>query len=438
MPELDDDKTDKLFQVGADRHDFEYNPAAWQQMEGLLDADDLVRKRRMWLAGGGILLLLLLGIAWWAYQPTAFSDANPQSSPQVKTERPDREVAKLEESIASQVSVPAASVSINEVAPKADMPVNGIAATQPSDVTLSSGTKANSQDSQTTQPASADRRNEPLATDDQMANPTISDNEAEDKLTAAPDQAQVHAAEASNRTVYLSLAQLPSLGTMTLDFSRDLPTATVTPAAEVPTFTAIVPKPGLAVGVSVGAVSGMTSLSNPGPIDLRVGATVDYRFSNKLSLGTGGYLSRVCYQADGKDYKANEGFFDVIPKEVIADCDILEVPLNLTWHPAGSDRSGIYLGAGLSSYFMLTEKFDFKYDVPDDNLVKSWREDNTNRHLLGVGQVKFGYQRKSSQRSALQVESFLQLPLTGLGHGKVNFFSVGASVNYTFDFRKQR
>lgn len=184
----------------------------------------------------------------------------------------------------------------------------------------------------------------------------------------------------------------------------------------------------------------MVEVGDFGPADSRFGLKLDYRFSNKLSIGAGVTHSNVCYRVDGTEYKAATNFFpEGPPKDVLSDCDILEVPLSLTWHPQGSDQSGLYLSGGVTSYFMLIERFDFKYENEVSDLSpKTWREDDTNRHLFGMGQFSLGYQRKAGRRSAFQVESFVQLPLTGIGQGQVNLLTVGASVNYTFDFRKKR
>ncbi|MCB0638542.1 MAG: hypothetical protein KDC54_18055, partial [Lewinella sp.] len=63
MPEWTDKDTDKLFQEGANRYDFTYDPTAWEAMEQLLDRD---RRRRLlwWWLGAVVVLLLVAWMSW--------------------------------------------------------------------------------------------------------------------------------------------------------------------------------------------------------------------------------------------------------------------------------------------------------------------------------------------------------------------------------------
>lgn len=437
MPELDDDKTDKLFQVGADRHDFEYNPAAWQQMESLLEAGDLRRRRINWLlAIGGVLLLLLLAFAWLTTGDGPFSKGGDPESPQVETlaeQQGPVEIAAFP--LPTETVVDGELEAVEPVTePGAD---NGVAQTPTAGKSESPKDRdSNIEDSAT------------LSGGQVVSNATevvdVKEELAEPQVPVAPNDVEVPTevllTNQPARNGMLAISQLPKQAVGLLGQDRDIPKMDVIAGLDIPTFASTAPKPGFAVGVGAGFASGKTKTGSLAAPRFRFGGRLDYRLNNHFSFGTGAFLTKVDYQSDGKEYKVEENFwlYDIVPDKVAADCDILEIPLSVTWHPHGSSQSGFYLGAGLTSYFMLTEKFAFEYDVPDNDLIKGWREDNTNQHLMGVGQISFGFQRKASQRTALQLESFLQLPLTGIGHGGVNLMTVGASVNYTFDFRKRR
>lgn len=441
MPELDDDKTDKLFQVGADRHDFTYDPAAWEQMEGLLDADDLRRQRINWLlALGGLLLLLALAFAWFNVGGSPVSEE--------LTPAPAQAGAPVEPT-SSEAVVPATALTTQQTAGKEtvlepQLPAAGADNDLPENPQESSKASRN-RSQQLQEPGEPDVRQQVQAEVPEIMaeNATESGREtilAEQVNTSVTEEQQVAILEEiTGQQTSLTVSQLSWQHIDAVDYTDEREAVTVQPADEVPTFEAIGNNAGFAVGVSAGFASGTTKTGSLSAPRLRFGGRLDYRLNNHFSLGTGVFLTKIDYKSNGKEYKADENFwlYDIVPEKVEADCDILEIPLSLTWHPHGNNQSGFYLGAGLTSYFMLTEKFAFKYDVPDDDLIKGWREDNTNQHLLGMGQINFGFQRKASRRTALQVESFLQLPLTGIGHGGVNLMTIGASVNYTFDFRKR-
>ena len=393
MAELDDKRTDKLFQVGSERHDFAYNPVAWQRMEGMLEADDRRRKRRIWLLallGAGLLIALLVA----ALRPTS---STVEQEEVVVSPEPVAAVAGDEDAVQSDVGE---TVAVVPEQPRTLPPVENFNHDEP--LMMAAVIPA--------VPVKTIHESSPV--------PFGGETIHEPSLPVALET--IHE---------LSLRSLPP---------RPLPAVTITPApAPVPSPGAF--RPGLAATVSAGLTSGIVEAGDFGPADTRLGFRLDYRFSDQLSIGGGAYHSKVCYRTDGTTYKADNHVWTngVVAKDVLADCDILEVPLSLTWHPRGSSRSGPYLGGGLTSYFLRTEQFTFKYDVDDPTLIGSWREDNANRHLFGMGQLNLGYQRTAGRRSAFQVETFVQLPLTDIGHGRVDLFTVGASVNYGFDFRRK-
>lgn len=457
MLELNDENTDKFFRVNAEQHDFDFNPAAWEQMEEMLDRDDLlISRRKKLLFGGGLLLLALLGVTWFflrspeasiptktqpVYAQEATQEPNAPTATAATAADAPTEASTADETVAGDRAEKAVATASTG---RSLSPARGGVGKAVTNQTNTGGDKTSKRPSAAVNDLAStgkqpNERQSPATVPAPSVTPEV-DNTAPTVTEAAGRTEKITNDEATmpvyrDAIVITPLASSPAVAQMVGE--REVPVTEVNPdPAAVPEFHKARPASGFAISLSAGIISGMVTTENPGPVDVRLGGTLDYRISDKFSVGSGAYFNKVCYGVEGSLYKARNGFFEVTPESVMADCDILEVPLNVTWHPWGSSQSGPYLSAGVSSYFMMVERFDFKYNVPDDNLIKKWREDDTNKHLFGVGQVRLGYQQKASRRSAFQVESFLQLPFTGLGHGQVEFFSVGASVNYTFDFRR--
>lgn len=411
MPKLDDDTTDKLFQTGAGRHDFEYSSAAWERMEGLLDADE--RRRYWWWIGGLVALLVVASggvyVGYGLEDGAAAEEVlTPGPSPKEKGDRADAgSVAEAQEVI---------------------------------------GTKDRSNAPNPTKPTTplAPAFSHPSTPERGRGRGQSTTSDAPDlKLTTPPAPALIHPPTPERdygRGAY-TVSPLPGKAITSIPYPVERPAPHLAEPQEKSDTATPVFHPYLAATLSFGQTSGTVEAGDFGPRDHRYGARLDYRITNKLSVGTGAYLSNVCYRVDGKNYKASEGFWvqGIVPEDVEADCDVLEVPISVTWFPYGSDRSGLYLGGGLTSYFLRTEQFTFKYgQMPASNAPLSWREENTNNHLFGLGQINLGYQHKAGRRSAFQVEGFVQLPLTKIGHGKVNLMAVGAAVSYVFDVKKSR
>ncbi|NJL74404.1 MAG: hypothetical protein HC892_04505 [Saprospiraceae bacterium] len=66
MPDWTPKDIDHLFKVGSEQYNFEYNPAAWAQMEALLDRDR--RKKLIWWWFWGIFIsAIILSLGWVAH-----------------------------------------------------------------------------------------------------------------------------------------------------------------------------------------------------------------------------------------------------------------------------------------------------------------------------------------------------------------------------------
>ncbi|MFT7121815.1 MAG: hypothetical protein ACJAZ9_002003 [Neolewinella sp.] len=459
MPELDDHKTDELFQVGAGRHDFKYEPAAWEQMESLLDADDDSRRRRIaWFVGLGVLLALLL--AFIGYQNMSATFAAVLDGP-IATEQQLGDNAA--DNAAGSGVPPVAPSSISDAAtdnkrtPSTESAPNGQETVDVKDAQTVNGTSGVTGANRNTNPSGPVRTVPTLtSTSGDGVDPPVSvgisviDKENDPEAAANGPITLENSANSNtgipeseialvNNLATVAISPLNGLPLTGVSFNRPLKEVKIEAPAKVEFATAS--KSGFAVGVSAGMVLGNVQAEGFAKLRPRFGAKIDYRLNNKFSVGTGAYLNQVCYRASGDEYKASAGFWtdDVKPETVQADCNVLEIPFSLTFHPRGNDKSGFYFAGGLTSYLMLTEQFTFNYGSDEPVGAKQdWREENTNQHFLGLGHFNFGYQRKSGKKSAFQVESFVHLPLQGIGHGQIKLFTVGASVNYTLDFRKRK
>ena len=68
---------DKLFQIGSEQHDFEYNEVAWEQMEQLLDKK---KKKRsfIWFFTGLLSLITVVGIVTYTTRSCMFNELSLQ------------------------------------------------------------------------------------------------------------------------------------------------------------------------------------------------------------------------------------------------------------------------------------------------------------------------------------------------------------------------
>ncbi len=178
-----------------------------------------------------------------------------------------------------------------------------------------------------------------------------------------------------------------------------------------------------------------TSESAWGKRVLRIGIGGEYFIYNRLSIGLGVNISEKKYSAMGREYAPPKGFWTngVVPDSTNAACQVLDVPVTLSYfHPAGR-RGSIVFHAGMSSWFMLKEKYYYKYVSGDPDLVKNWHGQNENNYWFGILNLSVSYEYMLNNKWSVAIGPYYNLPLTGLGHGNVELTSFGLRSSVRFN-----
>lgn len=191
----------------------------------------------------------------------------------------------------------------------------------------------------------------------------------------------------------------------------------------------------LAVSPDVNSVKGIDN----GDLGMSMGMSVSYRLGKVLNVGTGIYYSKKLYSANKASYKVKEKPFATwtsYSKRIDADCRVIDVPLNLSLRLTNKTQNKLYATAGISSYVMLSEKYDFVYNNPSPAFPTGRREytvTNKNKHLLSVVNLGVALQRPVSDQVSIVIEPYAKLPLTGIGQGETDLksFGVGFKLNYS-------
>lgn len=162
-----------------------------------------------------------------------------------------------------------------------------------------------------------------------------------------------------------------------------------------------------------------------------IGLAATYRLNPRLSVTTGAFYGRKLYRADFADYRPSTPwpYPQLTPSLVAADCYVLDIPLNLNLHIAGHRRSSWFASAGLSSYLMLRETYDYTYPPHEYGGVKTYTLRNQNRHIMGIGNVAIGYRRQVGAEMGITIQPFIKVPLTGIGNGNFKLYSSGIAIS---------
>lgn len=182
---------------------------------------------------------------------------------------------------------------------------------------------------------------------------------------------------------------------------------------------------------------GLKNFTKPGTA---VSLLVEYAILSKLYIQTGVARSSKVYKAEGGDYVWPSSWNDQTsrPYSTDATCKVIEIPLNLRYDIFQGARSRWFASAGVSSYYMQNEKYDYHYGPHAyDAKWKNW-DGSTGWYLLSHINASAGYEYRFSKKISLLAEPYVRIPVKKVGFGKVDLFTTGIwfSIRYTPIFKK--
>lgn len=394
-----------------------FDPAAWDQMKKRLDDADRRRPAFWWWAGGlGLLFLLGTGGWWWFSQHQS----------------PTKNELKNSVTVTDSISQQAANQPANEEAGRRNINGDNSIVNKPGSTAVPAG---NTTGIGTNKPAftaplnhmSGNRLNKPV-----MANYTdksTSDNlQRNENLNKPAD---------GNHTNIAATSQLPDTTTEQQHENVDKTftnTPDTTSSAAAPDKPAQprqkIRKRGFEGGITLGPDYNTVPSLKHGRIGFGGGLIIKYHISNNFYLSTGASYTKKLYGAEDKDYSSN---YPTNYKIIEADCNVLDVPLNLHYTFLHRPQARWSVMAGASSYFMLKEKYEY-YNYSGGRYKREYN--NSNQHYFSVLNLGVNYERETRGRINWGIQPFVKVPLGGVGQGSVKLYSAGLSLQVTVGKKK--
>ncbi|MEO1437460.1 MAG: outer membrane beta-barrel protein [Bacteroidota bacterium] len=479
MSDLEKHELDHLFQQGVEQYDFAFNEKAWEDMEQLLDQD---KRRRIlfWVLLGGLLLVVSIGsyLAFgngWLQETIqqqkstiGLNDNNPTTIPPSKLLDPSdlNSIPPSETNPKTPETPTYEGISIDETSPTDSESENS--SIRPSSMTSNLPTKptgnadqlsqrstnspgssfSNNQRNQKSAPENLDLQSnrtadfsilQPAAslTDsmEQLSDAAFSNNTSNQREEISSEQPEMEIGRQldAGKSEYLAIpVSKKDIEVVFNQADPELKTSDPVPSKN-PTRS----KTEITVGLAAGLEMVSAGTDDFGQFSYRFGLDTEYRFARTWSVGLGGHISRKIYEAQANDYKAPTGFWTrgVAAESTEAACTILEIPISATYYFNGFQRHSFYAKGGMTSYFMLREEYQYSYENPEPDLIKRWIGRNANQHYFALLHFATGFQQRLGRSYVIQYEPYVQIPVSGVGHGNVKLFTIGTTVRFNFGFQ---
>ena len=175
---------------------------------------------------------------------------------------------------------------------------------------------------------------------------------------------------------------------------------------------------------------------------VKTGATMGlifgYAFNKKWGIESG-LLWDTKRVYDNGTYFNPPGYIPTNGIKIIAvngKSRLYEWPVNMKYTII-SGKQSLFMTAGLSSYLMRSENYDYEYvqnNQPGGHNYLSYSKETKN--WFSVVNLSIGYTRKLSGNGSIRVEPYLKLPIKNLGVGNMPIMSTGLNIGFTKPLRR--
>ena len=200
----------------------------------------------------------------------------------------------------------------------------------------------------------------------------------------------------------------------------------------------------LSVGIILAPEFSTTSLNEYSAPGGSFGVRLGYQVSKRFNITTGLIRSMKKYEGEGYDYTPRNPLYwknrtnGVVPEEIDAECLVYELPVGVQFDAIQTQKSRVFLSAALSSYFMISQAYDYTFESPNPGADMGWRSQGSETYWLSVGMLSAGYERYVHRSFAIGIEPYLKFSFDEIGWPNIKLFSGGAYVTLRYRFVKPK
>ena len=166
------------------------------------------------------------------------------------------------------------------------------------------------------------------------------------------------------------------------------------------------------------------------------GLLAGYNINKNFAVETGLLWDHKRYQSEGRYFSTEKlNWPHVNLLSVSGYCNMYEVPLNLRYNFSRNAKRSLFATAGVSSYLMKKENYDYYYQRYGAYGYGNKEYKNTTNNWLSIVHLSVGLQKKLGAIGDLRIEPYIKLPLHGVGIGSMPLRSTGIYLGITRTIR---
>jgi len=167
-----------------------------------------------------------------------------------------------------------------------------------------------------------------------------------------------------------------------------------------------------------------------------IGIMGGYQFSKHWAAYTGIVYTKKNYKLKGEDYHPPKHYWtQYVQLDLVdGDCRMWELPLQARYTFNPGSKTAFFASAGLSSYFMKKQSYNYYYKSMGTPTQAYWTNDSTFNHIFSILHLSAGFEKKLGKHMNWQIEPYAKIPLGGVGFGNIRLSSFG--INVTVQYRQ--
>ena len=415
MPEEDNESLEKFFREGTRRPDIKFNEKDWLALKARLDAEaarsaGIQRKRIAFFAGCLIVILTTMFVGFWHnyknINDTQKRYSTTESGSEGNASKDSGGKSETDETVLKPEQAPA-----SVIVPKGD-PVIPIKETESENKHLANRGSTTGLTASLAQKKSLEETPRYLSI--HLGDKALSHDFLKvHTITEVDEKNLLHAKSIENRKDKDSSAALLVTGK-----ERN-------------------PRPHFSLmffGAPEFSFSNRVRVTSPGR---DYGIALYFHFNQTISFSGGLITSRKKYVSAGDEYRIKEGYWKantngIVPDRIIGSCNVLEIPVMLQLRLLRKGNNYFFIASGTSSYFMLNESYNYKFDQPNPGAKNGWSTEKNTTFAFSTINFSISYERNISRSITIGLEPYAKLAVKKIGWPNLELFSSGVNVNLRY------